>query len=939
MTMSGSVEFRLLGEMELWAAGQLLEVGAPRLQAVLAALVVDAGRPVAIETLIDRVWGETPPVEVRNALYSHLSRIRRLLRHATLAGGAAVRIERRHAGYVLDIEPARVDLHRFRRLVGQGSDPRCGDSDRAAVIAEALALWRGPPLAGVPGGWASQVRDRWHRQRLDAVVDWAQIELRLGHPTAVITTLHDLVAEYPLAEPLEALLMQALHAAGRDAEALDRYTAIRQRLADNLGADPGSVLQSLHQAILRGELPTPPPADQMVAPARNVASPAQLPPDSYGFTGRGDELRQLDSLLTTAGDRPTAVVISAVSGTAGVGKTALAVHWAHRARDEFADGQLYVNLRGFDPTGSPVTPAEAVREFLDAFDVSPERIPASFDAQVGLYRSLLAERRVLVVLDNARDAEQVRPLLPGAPGCVVVVTSRNQLSGLITEGVHPLPLDLLSAAEARELLARRLGGRRVAAEPRAVSQIIALCARLPLALAIVAARAATHPGFGLAALASELRQTRGTLDEFAGADPATDARAVFSWSYLQLGPDVARLFRLLGLHPGPDISTPAAASLTGLQPVQVRPLLAELVQAQLIVEHTPGRYTFHDLLRAYATEQAHLVDSGDQRDAAIHRMLNHYVCTAHVAARLLRPNRDAIAAVPLQPGVTPENLADYLPALAWFTAEHAVLLGVLDHAAETGWDLHTWHLAWTLADFLDWQMHWHDYAATQRSALAAAKRLADPSREADAHRILGRAYTRLDRLDDAHAHLRDALDLYRQCGDQAGQGHAHHDLGFILELRGCYPEALDHARREHEMFRSAGHRHGEALALNAIGWSHALLGDYQQALTHCQQALALLQEFGDRPVQAATWGSLGYTHHHLGDDTRAIACYQRALDLFRDLRAYRWEAITLTRLGDIHHATGDHDHARDAWQAALPILDQLDHPDARDVRTKLAAIL
>jgi len=928
----GPMELRLLGEVELWAAGELLDVRAPRLQAVLAALAVDAGRPVAIETLIDRVWDETPPVEARNVLYSHLSRIRRLLRQAIPGGETDVRIERRSAGYVLDIDPDLVDLHRFRRLVEQGSDRQCGDAARVAALTEALGLWRGAPLAGLPGEWVAQVRDSGHRRRLDAVVQWAQVELRHGRLAAVITTLPDLVAEYPLVEPLEALLMHALHAAGRDAEALGRYTAIRQRLAENLGADPGPELQALYQAILCGEMPTPSQIDQVAARPRNVASPSQLPPDLRGFTGRCDELHHLDGLVTEARGRSTAVVIAVVSGTAGVGKTALALHWAHRVRDEFADGQLYVNLRGFDPTGSPVTPAEAVRGFLDAFEMSAEQIPTSFDAQVGLYRSLLADRRVLVVLDNARDAEQVRPLLPGTPGCAVVVTSRNQLAGLIAEGGHPLPLDLLSATEARELLTRRLGVHRVAAEPHAVQQIITFCARLPLALAIVAARAATHRGFDLAVLAGELREARGGLDEFTGADPATDARAVFSWSYLQLNPEAARLFRLLGLHPGPDISMPAAASLTGLTRPRLRPLLAQLAQAHLIVEHSPGRYAFHDLLRAYATEQTHLIDTDDQRQAAIHRTLDHYLHTAHAADRLLAPRRDPISLTPPQSGVTLENPAH---ALAWFTTEHAILLAALDQAGRTGWDTHTWQLAWCLANFLDWQGHWRDYAATQHTALAAARRLAAPAMQACAHRILGRAYTHLSRYDRAHTHLRNARDLYQQCGDRAGQAQTHHNLTLTFERQGRHTEALSHARLALDLFRSIGHQHGQAEVLATIGWCHALLGDHQQALTSCQQALTLLRELGNRRGQAFTLDSLGYIHHHLGHHTHAITCYQDAIDLFRDLGDHSEEAIALTRLGDTHHATGDQDHARDAWQAALTILDQLDHPDAQDVRTKL----
>jgi hypothetical protein len=349
--------------------------------------------------------------------------------------------------------------------------------------------------------------------------------------------------------------------------------------------------------------------------------PRQLPADTAGFTGRGPELLELGRLLSQSG-RPPAVVISAIAGTAGTGKTTLAVHWAHRVAGRFPDGQLYVNLRGFHPTGTPVTPAEAIRGFLDALGIPPQRIPTSLDAQAALYRSLLAERRMLIVLDNAACSEQVRPLLPASPTCLVLVTSRHHLTSLtVLEAAHPITLDLLSTTEARQLLAQRLGADRVEAEPHAVEQIITGCARLPLALAIVAARAATHPRFPLATIAVQLRQTRSRLDALTGDEPATDLRAVFSWSYHTLSAEAARLFRLAGLHPGPDISTPAVASLAGLPPPHVPPLLAELTGAHLLTEHTPGRYSLHDLLRAYATEQAHHHDSEKQHHAATTRVV------------------------------------------------------------------------------------------------------------------------------------------------------------------------------------------------------------------------------------------------------------------------------------------------------------------------------
>jgi tetratricopeptide (TPR) repeat protein/transcriptional regulator with XRE-family HTH domain len=664
--------------------------------------------------------------------------------------------------------------------------------------------------------------------------------------------------------------------------------------------------------------------------------PAQLPLDVRGFVGRDDQLTRLDAIFAEAGQDPTAAVVTTVSGTAGVGKTALAVHWAHRVAERFSDGQLYLNLRGFAPDGPAVDPGEAVRRFLDALGVPAQRIPPGVDAQASLYRSELAGRRVLIILDNARDADQVRPLLPGTPTAMVVVTSRNQLTSLVAaEGAQPLALDLLSEAEARELFARRLGNDRVAAEPDAVEEIIARCARLPLALAIVAGRAAIHPDFSLAVLAAELRDASDRLDALTGDDATTDLRVVFSWSYNTLSPRAARLFCLLGLHPGPDLSAPAAASLGGFSRRRVRSLLAELTRAHLVAEHSPGRYTFHDLLRAYAVDLARINDGDGQCDAPIHRMLDHYLHTAYRADRLLYPNRDPITLAPPQPGTLPEDLAGHGQALAWLTDEHSVLLAAVEYAARAGLDIHTWQLVWILTDFLDRRGHWNDQATTQLLALAAARRLGDVSKEARAHRRIARACIQLSRYDDAHTHLRNALGLYRQRGDLAGQADTHLDLAMMWEPQDRRTEALDHSQQALELYRAAGHQPGQANALNAVGWYNAQLGDHRQALACCQRALTLHENLGDRPGRAHTWDSLGYAYHHLGRHTQAAICYEQALHLFRDLGDRYYESIIHSHLGDTHLAAGDPDAARDAWQYAMAILDDLDHPDASRVRARL----
>ena len=667
--------------------------------------------------------------------------------------------------------------------------------------------------------------------------------------------------------------------------------------------------------------------------------PRQLPAAVAHFAGRTGELATLTGLLRGRTEVGGTVVISAIGGTAGVGKTALAVYWAHRVADRFPDGQLYVDLRGFSPGGQVVAPAEAVRRFLDALEVPPERIPVDLDTQAALYRSELAGRRMLVVLDNARDSAQVRPLLPAASTCLVLVTSRNQLTGLVAaDGAYLIDLDLLSVAEARELLAQRLGTHRVDAEPDAVEEIIARCARLPLALALVAARAATRPHIPLQVLAGELRDAQQRWQTLTSDDPATDVRAVFSWSYQALTPDAARLFRLLGLHPGPDISAPAAASLAGITPDAVRPLLAELTRASLLTEPTAGRYTCHDLLRDYATHLAHTTDTDEQRHTATGRILDHYLHTAYPAARLLNPVRDLLQLAPPRAGVTPQQLSDQAQAWGWFTAQRPVLLAAIEHAAATGFDTHTWQLAWTLQTFLNRRGHWHDQVAVTRAAVAAAQRLADPTTQARTHQDLADAYTLLGRFDDAHTQQRHALDLATRIGDQTLQAHTHHSLAVLWERRGQPAQALHHARQALHLFQAIGHQAGQATALNAVGWCHVLLGEHQQALTHCQQALTLQQQIGDRVGQAGTWDSLGYAHHHLGQHTQAITCYQHAIDLSRDLGDRYGEATALTHIGDTHQAAGNSQAARDAWQQALTILDDLDHPDAVQVRAKLTGL-
>jgi tetratricopeptide (TPR) repeat protein len=622
-----------------------------------------------------------------------------------------------------------------------------------------------------------------------------------------------------------------------------------------------------------------------------------------------------------------------------IGKTALAVHFAHQVAGDFPDGQLYVNLRGFDPAGPPMTPGEAVRIFLDALGVRAGQLPASLDAQAGLYRSLLAGRRMLVLLDNARDAGQVRPLLPASRGCLVLVTSRNQLTGLAAaEGAMPLALDLLTGEEAEELLAARLGGDRLAADRAAARELTGLCARLPLALAIAAARAATQPALPLADLAAELRDAGGRLDALDAGDPAASVRAVFSWSYQQLDAAAARMFRLLGLHPGPAIGAPAAASLAGLPLRQARAVLTELTRAHLLAEPAPGRFAFHDLLRAYAAERAQADEDDAGRHAAVHRMLDHYLHTAFPAALLIHPTNGTIPPPPLQPGAEPQRLADIGQAQAWFEVERQVLMGAATQALEAGFYTHAWQIAWALGRFLDLLGHWDDWLAAERIALTATERLGDRAAQAFAHWQFGYARARLGDPEDALGYLEQALSIYTELGDRACAGDVHISIGVTLEKQGRDADALGHSRQALELFTAADDRAGQALALNGIGWLHIKLGDYRQARTSCGQALELFQERGYPRLEADIWDSLGLAHHHLGDHAQSAACYQRALGLYREI-GDRWaQAETLGHIGDTRLAAGQPDETRAAWEEALAILDDLHHPDAGQVRARLAGL-
>jgi tetratricopeptide (TPR) repeat protein len=621
---------------------------------------------------------------------------------------------------------------------------------------------------------------------------------------------------------------------------------------------------------------------------------------------------------------------------ADIDKTALAVHWSHQVADRFPDGQLYVNLRGFDPGGQPVQPAEAIRGFLDALGVPVQRIPVGLAEQAALYRSQLADRRILVVLDNARDTGQVRPLLPGSARCLTVITSRDHLGGLIvSEGARAIPLDLMTTAEADDLLASRLGPERLAVEPQAVSDLIELCVHLPLALSIVAARATLTPALSLTELARQLRDVRDRLHALDIGDASVNLSAVFSWSYRTLSAAAGRMFRLLSLHPGPDISVTAAASLTGTDRDQAHAALSELARAQLLTEPSTGRFAYHDLLRAYSSATAHQDETEQTRHAALHRMLDHYLHTAHAATLLLNPPNDRLPLAEPQPGAFVDELGDDEQAWQWFTTERPVFPAAVDRAADAGFDTHAWQLSWSVANFCIRAGHWTQMLTTQLVAVAAAQRAGEPHGQASSLRELGRTYIRLGRYPDARASLHRALDLDESLDDLIGQARSHNNLGIVAYAQGAHPQALEHGKAAYALFHAAGHRAGQAEALNAIGWMQTQLGQHTEALRSCALALELHRAVGSRHGEADTWDSLGVAHHNLGEHQRAVACYHHALDLYQKLGARHPQADTLIRLGDTYQDAGDFYAAHHCWRQALPILDDLHHPDADLLRARL----
>ncbi len=953
----------VLGPLLVHDGQRPVDVPRGRLRVLLAALLLQAGNPVAADRLAELVWDGAPTAGAAVTLRCHVLRLRRVLGER-----AGTRLVTRHPGYLLQAGDDEVDLLRFRCLCQDGGTAlRGGAWDRAdRLLSEALGLWRGTPLADVPSEQLLREQaPRLEELRLQAEEWRADAALHLGRHDELVAGLQALAAQHPLRERFHAQLMLALFRCGRQAEALAAYQDARQVLIGELGTEPGPGLRQLHRQVLSADpaLEAPEPAK---APRAQAAVPRELPARVRSFTGRSGELLALTKLLDDSDtETPGTVVISAIGGTAGVGKTALAVYWAHQVIERFPDGQLYVNLRGYDPD-TPMPTGDALARLLRSLGVPGRDIPAEQDERAARYRSMLASKRMLIILDNAGSVEQVRPLLPGSPSCTVVVTSRDALPGLVArDGAIRLDLNLLPAGDAVGLL-RALIGARVDSDPDAAGRLALACSRLPLALRVAAELAASRPAVPLAQLTAELADQQERLDLLdPGRDPRTGVRAVFSWSCRNLDAGTVRTFAMLSLHPGPDFEPYAAAALTNGAPDQARRAIDVLARAHLIHPAGNGRYVMHDLLRAYARELAVSQSSEQERRAALTRLFDYYLHAAAAMTGVIFPAERCQPAETFPPPASIPPVADPARARAYLDSERANLVAVVAHTAEHGWPCHTTGLAASLYRYLEVE-HVFEALTVHAHALRAARAIGDRSAEAEALACLGGLDFWQGRMQDAVDRLHRALGLFREAGKLPGQARVLGDLGIVGLQQGCYQEAVIQLQQALVLHSQTGDRAAQARVLSNLGRAAQRLGDYpgaaarydqalamsratgdsigeaytllrlsdidlhevcyQQAVVRLQQALALFRVTGHCAGEAATLSSLGHASLRQGRHRQATDYFQQALILFRKMGDLADEAEALNGLGEVMLAQGDPDQARTVFGRALDLARQAEVP-------------
>jgi len=909
----GNLRVSVLGPLEVTVGGERLSLGGRRQERLLALLLLNANSAMTPAQVIDALWEDAPPATARSQVHNTVARLRRDLgagRSAIVTDGKSYRIE---------IDDDHVDLLRFSRALAQARelDAAGKRDDAAAAVRAGLELWRGAPFAGLGSRVLEHAAAKLEEERLAARELLVRLRLDGGDTAGLIAELTALITENPVRETLVHLLMTVLYRQGRAAEALLAFESARARFADELGVDPGPELRQLHEQILRND-PGLVPAPEVPAPA---AVPRLLPRDIADFTGRTEDVDRLVGLVRAAVD--TAVVITALDGMPGVGKTTLAVHAGHRLLEHFPDGQVFLDLHGYTPGHEPLTPAVALDLLLRAIGVPPEQIPDGLERRADVWRSSVAGRQLLVVLDNAQDTAQVRTLLPGTAGARVLVTSRRRLTML--EGASSLSVDLMPREDAVELFLRVAGRDRAGADPEAVAEVVALCGYLPLAIRIAASRLRTRPLWTVAHLAELLRDEDSRLAELATDDRSVGA--AFTVSYRNLPESVQRSFRLLGLIPGGDFDGYTAAAVAGLPVPGARRLLDDLVDVNLLSEHQPGRYHFHDLVRHYARGMA----GPRERTSAAERIVVHYRDLGHAADLILDPGRSPRTAG--QPsGSLPElRTAEQVRAVA--AAEHRNVLAVLELAARLDEPGAVAELASVFGPLLQRQGFLDETLKCYEAGLSAAQ---TPELRATLHRSNGLALISARKLDAALQSLLSSLAIEEELANAHGAGRVYTNIGIVHIRRGRFAEALTVLRQAFDLLRDVGTRRDKAAVLVNLGVANIRLGHYAEAIASNRAALAENAELGNTYVEATALLNLG--HAQLRSDLLEDAAESlvRSRRLSSGIGATEMEARSLYLLADCHRRQLALNPALESGRAALILAREIVN---RDVQSNALVVL